>query len=271
MNELEPLLDTSDSARTRALLRAGRCATPPSHFSERMLLGLGLAGAATSLTAAASAHVARSAIAGAASTGSGATSLILVAAKWVAVGVVGGGILAGGVSVAVSPRPKVPGTSSDARHASQAPTARRSAPGDAAALSVPAPEPIPVAMPVDSAAPVESKPGRATPLVPTSATPSTPASAHDGQLGYEVQLIDRTREALAAGDFARASLELDTFEQITKTGVLDREARILRIEVLQKLGQSGRARALAEQYLKTYPNDAHAARLRALAAGAASP
>jgi len=265
MNDLVPLLDTSDSARTRALLRAGRGDTPPSHFSERLLLGLGLAGAVASLTAAASAHVARSAIAGAVSKGSGATSLMLVAAKWVAVGVVGGGILAGGVSVAVSPRLKAPVTSIDAKRASKAPAAQRSAPraSDAAELSVP--------VPVASAEPAESKPVRATPLAPASATSSAQTSAHDGQLGYEVRLIDRTREALAAGDFARASLELDTFEHVTKTGVLDREARILRIDVLQKLGQSGRARVLAGQYLKTYPNDAHAARLRALAAGAASP
>jgi hypothetical protein len=49
--------------------------------------------------------------------------------------------------------------------------------------------------------------------------------------------------------------------------VLDREARVLRIETLYKLGSLARARALTEQYVGLYPNDAHVAQLRALGQG----
>jgi len=43
-----------------------------------------------------------------------------------------------------------------------------------------------------------------------------------------------------------------------------RRFRVLRIDALRALGQTSRARSLAEQYLRQYPNDAHSARLRAL-------
>src|SRR4051812_25957489 len=108
MNELEPLLDFSASARTRALLQAGRREAPPSDFSERLLVGLGVAGAATSVTVAASASAWSSAVSGAASMSSGTASAILAVSKWVAVGALGGGILAGGVDLALAPQPALP-------------------------------------------------------------------------------------------------------------------------------------------------------------------
>ena len=79
-----------------------------------------------------------------------------------------------------------------------------------------------------------------------------------------MQAIDFARHALATGDFTRALAELDAFERMPQTGALEREAKVLRIETLYKLGPVSRARALSEQYLQAFPNDAHAARLRAL-------
>ena len=79
-----------------------------------------------------------------------------------------------------------------------------------------------------------------------------------------MEIIDRARRALAAGNAARAIEELNAFDRAEKTGVLEREARVLRIDALVAQGQSASARRLAEQYLQLYPNDAHAARLRSL-------
>jgi hypothetical protein len=57
---------------------------------------------------------------------------------------------------------------------------------------------------------------------------------------------------------------LDAFEHMTRTGALDREAQVLRIETLNEMGQDARARELASEYLQAFPKDAHTARLRAL-------
>jgi outer membrane protein assembly factor BamD (BamD/ComL family) len=79
-----------------------------------------------------------------------------------------------------------------------------------------------------------------------------------------VQLIDAARRALAQGNFRGALAELDTYDRSAKPGALVREARVLRIEALQRAGETARARALAEQYLLEFPQDAHATRLRSL-------
>lgn len=262
MTKLVPLLDTSENSRTRALLRAGRAELPPSGFSERLLLGLGATAAVSSVASLAAASGTGAAIQGAASTGSGAASLALVTAKWVAVGVLGGGILAGGTELAFTTRTtanSVQAASSGAPHVRvEAPS--RQPVSTAADAPVVAPPESPTVAPLASAAPRTSSHAEAG--SPTVAPPA--ASGNQGQLGREVQAIDFARRALATGDFARALSELDAFERMPQTGVLEREAKVLRIETLYKLGQGSRAQALSNQYLQAFPNDAHAARLRAL-------
>ncbi len=71
-------------------------------------------------------------------------------------------------------------------------------------------------------------------LVAPAALPS-PSS---GLLGREVLQIDRARGALAGGDAGRALRELDIYAQLEQTGVLSREARVLRIDALERLGRS---------------------------------
>lgn len=127
----------------------------------------------------------------------------------------------------------------------------------------------PVTLPVETlAAP------SATPLQPAPTlvkVPDVPPSAgpggQPGQLGREVRAIDHARQLLASGNFSQALLELDAFDRTANTGVLDREARVLRIETLYKLGFVARASALTEKYVGLYPNDAHVAQLRALERG----
>ena len=249
MNELDPLFDVSKNARTRALLQAGRRDAPPSDFSERLLTGLGVAGIATSVTIPASASASSAAVSGAASTSSGTAGAVLAVSKWVAVGVLGGGILAGGVDLALSPQPALPVAGVARPNPEPAGAPPRQPLRENAVAVTPQPAPVTSVEPVD-VAPVAAAPAR--------------ASANPGQLGREVALIDRARQALGAGDAARASKELDSFDRSEKTGVLEREARILRIDALSAQGQTSRARLLAEQYLQLYPNDAHSARLRAL-------
>jgi Tetratricopeptide repeat len=264
MNKLVPLLDASRNSRTRALLRAGRAEAPPSGFSERLLLGLGATAAVSSVASGAAASGAGAAIKGAASTGSGAASLALVTAKWVVVGVLGGGILAGGTELAFSTGMRT--TSANAASSSSgAPRGAVKAPAKQLVAAVPS---VAVATPQDSptvapAAPRTSSYAQAG-LSATAAPASSAPSAQQGQLGREVQAIDFARHALASGDYARALAELDAFERMPQTGVLEREAKVLRIETLYKLGQVSRAQALSDQYLQAFPNDAHAARVRAL-------
>lgn len=249
MTELRPLVEASASSATRELLRAGRSDAPGREFSERLLIGLGVGAAATTVSAFASAGTAAAALQGAASTGSGTASLTVLAAKWVAVGVVGGGILAGSAEVAFSPPRVEPVTKAVA---SAAPKPAR------------APKPGPLSQP--SAAlvtPLEAEPTNEAEQPKAVAAPPSAAPLEGGKLGHEVEAIDRARRAMAAGKLQQALRELDAFERIEGTGVLAREAKVLRIEALYRLGEDARARQLAEQYRAAYPNDSHLTRLRA--------
>jgi hypothetical protein len=259
MTDIVPLLETSESLRARELLKAGRADVPPDGFSDRLLVGLGVAGVVSSVTVTASAGVAGGAVQGAASTGSGAASLGLLGAKWVAVGVLGGGILAGGAELALSPHAPAQVASAEAARSRSEPAPTKKATERAPKVVV-----TEQVAPARSAAPA---PLEAKPVVSPSAASTVNASVEQGQLGREVQAIDRARRARAAGDRARTLTELDAFERITRTGALDREAQVLRIETLYEMGQESRARELASKYLGAFPNDAHTARLRALMKG----
>jgi len=86
-----------------------------------------------------------------------------------------------------------------------------------------------------------------------------------GALAREVERIDQARAAVAAGAGERALAELERYARERETGVLDREAWLLRIDASLLLGQGARAGELARGYLARFPRDAHEARLRAIA------
>jgi hypothetical protein len=98
--------------------------------------------------------------------------------------------------------------------------------------------------------------------LPSAATSSPPS----GQLGRDVELIDQVRRALRAHNTSLALNALDRYKLVASTGVLDREARVLRIQALRDAGNIAGASKLAAQYIADFPDDAHAARLRAQAA-----
>lgn len=257
MTDLRPLLEVSESSHACELLKAGRADAPADGFSDRLLAGLGVAGAVSSVTVTASAGTAGAAVHGAAATGTGAMSLGLVAAKWVAVGMLGGGILAGGTDLLLSrlAPPEVARTAPQ-RSGSESRAQPTLAIEPHEAVAAEAVEPLPSA----TLRQADAKPRSSV----ASAGSAAAASVEQGQLGREVQAIDRARRARAAGNLMQALSELDAFEQVSRTGVLDREARVLRIETLFEIGQPKRASELADQYLQAFPNDAHAGRLRAL-------
>lgn len=242
MSDLEPLLTNTKNARLRALLDAGQNEQPPPELSAKLVVGLGLG---------TSALVVSSAAAGAASLAPGkvaSSNLVVVVIKWLAIGAVGGGLVAGGASAAFSPSPS-PAVSTPALLA--APSATHSQ------LATPA-----IAALAASTKEAESQPEPAH--TAGRAAPAPVPSSSSGQLGREVRLIDAARAALAQGNVALATSRLAEYRQTASTGVLDREARVLQIEVVYRSGDRAKATALARAYEQEYPNDAHVARLRAL-------
>lgn len=258
MTLLEPLASSSGNVHTRALLRAGQNDGPPEDFEAKLLVGLGVVSSTMGVALSASAGTVAS---GAAKTSAGG-ALWLVAAKWVAVGAVGGGILASGVSHVLSPTPVV-ATTTTAVQPAAAPPLVKSVSEQVALPSLPN-----VARPasVDSPRALESAEPEATPSKVGAAPPSARIAMASGQLGREVAQFDRARAALTAGEAARALSLLDDFDRMARTGVLDREARVLRVDALERLGRVAEARVQAERFLQIYPHDPHATRLRTLQA-----
>lgn len=246
------LLDSSKNPRSRELLRAGVTdgPTPAAMRATALALGVG-----TSLTITTSA-----AATAATASGLGAPSLGVVAAKWIAIGTLGGVVLAGGASAVTTP-------AEPAKTASAVPVFARSQPKlttqpGAGTASAAALEPPPAVGPAPTAAAL-------TPLRTLSASASAALSAgaaapEQPDLAMDVAAIDAARAALADGDVARTLRLLDQYGATRKTGTLDREAQLLRIDALTRAGDHGAGRALAEQYLSRFPRDPHAGRLRAL-------
>jgi hypothetical protein len=259
MKELERLLEVSQSARTRALLRAGRAERSPEGFSEGIIAGVAAAAATSVATGSAAASLASTELGKAAlaagTSGVVTPSLALVAVKWVTVGVIGGGLLAAGAELALPAEP----AAARAPVASKANVSRHdSARASHVARSDPAPaEP-------EAAASV-ARPNSLPAVAPRAGAGAAAVAGvtHGGQLGREVQIIDRVRRALASGNPTLALSELDAYARVARTGALDREARVLRIETMRVAGDEVGARQLADKYLVEFPNDAHTPRLRA--------
>jgi hypothetical protein len=244
------LLDSARNPNARELLRAGLEERPKPAALRATALALGVT-ASVALTAPATAMV--------------APSLALMAAKWVAVGTLAGITLAGGVNViATRVVASSPAPSAAPLRPSTAPSTRVAAPPVVREPAV-VPEP---------AADVSPRAGARSPVsapAPNIALPPANAERHSTAmlperpgLAGEVANIDAARRALAAGDAGTALQQLEQYYGRARTGTLDREAQLLRIDALLRAGQSARAHQLAEQYLASYPHDPHAARLRGL-------
>lgn len=278
MSLLKPLIDSSSSDRARELLRAARADRPRGAAAQRTLAALGVAGTTTAVTTVALGSAA-AAPAGSTLGLGGAVSLPAIAAKWVLVGTLGGLALASGATLAFSKREPTPTAHAApfTPSAKQRPTTVVAAPAQASdtlpAPSEPEAEPAPVepvheaaaaaprVVPAASAGKVE--PEHAPFTAPSQAAFEAPEQS---RLLRDIALLDAARRALKAGNAPQASALLSRYDTERQTHVLDREAQLLRIDVLVAQGERQRAKVLAEAYLRSFPNDTHASHLRSVTA-----
>jgi len=272
MSEFERWVDSSRDGEVRQLLLAGVADRPERHAVERALAGLvaagGVATAATGVAAGTS-----TALTGVAA-GSGfksSTLSVAVIAKWFALGIVSGSVVGGGAGlighglarpqatlvppevathparapVATTPRPTATGATATA---SASTTASASANAVSVELS-----PLPVRSAHERAPSPES-----VPKLPSTASLGPPSAA----LREEVELIDAARRAVAARQIVLASSILDRYASTRVTGVLDREAELLDIQLFELQGRREAAARLARSYVARHPGDANAGRLR---------
>lgn len=264
MNSPIRLLESSPNPTARTLLQAGLRERPQPAALRSTALALGVGGSLAAASASAAAGAGATAIVAPVV----APSLTLMVGKWVALGMVGGVALAGGASLVTAPAAQV-ATTTIAKTVKATPAA---SPAKSASPShapeVPSLEPEVQGAP-PAAATAESKPapGRKARVEMTATSAAAPASAslpNAQSLSREIAMIDASRRALSSGSAAAALAQLDEYAASLRTGTLDREAQLLRIDALALAGQRAAALRLAERYLASYPNDPHATRLREL-------
>lgn len=285
MNRDDRLLHSSGNALTRQLLEAGLRDKPPASALPAVAsaLGLDLSSAPTPVDSTPGAeqgigealtHAAGET--GALATAGATTGPAMLAAKWLVIGAVVGGATAGGglaLQETLREPPTAPTTSAPtlARRADtvrRAPTAAPVKPErapEAPEVETPRPTPTRSSVPLGGAStrgavrarePVASAPAVAEPREPR------PAPSDDAALAREARWIDAARAALARGDLSTARARLDEYDAFRRVGVLDREALVLRIEILARQGELERATALVERFAASYPGDPLLTRLR---------
>jgi hypothetical protein len=130
----------------------------------------------------------------------------------------------------------------------------------------------PIARPAPRAAKVAPPKVAAPPAAtagPTEAAPAATARAPEASsLADEVALLDRARNALVTGDPSRALAILDGYDQAKVGSTLSAEATLLRIEAWVQRGETGRAAALAAEFLRDHPKSPVADRMRSIIQGA---
>ncbi len=100
-------------------------------------------------------------------------------------------------------------------------------------------------------------------VAPASESPTMPL-----QLAKELAQVDAARAALEAKNPSGALWALDTYASTRRTGILDPEAAVLRVEALHWLGRHAEAAQLARALIARDPNTSYAAKLRAIAEAA---
>ena len=84
-------------------------------------------------------------------------------------------------------------------------------------------------------------------------------------LAAEVVLLDRARNALLAHNPSGALRALEQYRKERQTAILEPEANVLQIQVLDQLGEHAAAVRLARNFVQAHPESRHADSLRALA------
>ncbi len=216
------------------LLRSAKHDQPSSGAKDKTLVALGVAGGV-----------------GAAVTATSSTAAALGIAKWIGAGIAIGLITAGSAGL-LQPPAEAPAPPASARHVAPPIRARiASAPREEAPREASPPDPSPSSS-------AEVVPARSAPRV----EPSASAKAERPSLAEEVALLDRAREAVAAGDAGRALTALDEHTRRFPGGALGQEALVLRIEALSMRGDRAAATRLGESFLKSFPQSPLAPRVR---------
>jgi hypothetical protein len=117
-------------------------------------------------------------------------------------------------------------------------------------------KPVPVNAPV-----VVEEAKLASPAPQQNAKPAPPRAA---SLGREIDLIDAARAALSRGDSRGALATLDAYARLYPRGRLGMEAEVLRIDALERSGDTDGARRRAAAFLRHNPKSVLSARVRRL-------
>ena len=280
MKELRRLRDQTNDPFEQELLGAWREGGPGAAGREKAWATLApalapAAGVVASTTTGASAHavvVVKAGAVQAAAAVAAPAGAVMSPSVWFAASAVKWVVLASG-AVAVAALVVAPG-------ASRAPKA-----GGAEAPSVVAPSRAPAiavgsalapahgaaAEPVATAAPTPEPKSPLAARTLTAAAPSVvlsaPASAaaasapDDALIGRQVASLDRAREALGAGDTARALALLDEHDARFPGGALAEEAAVVRVKALLAAGRSAEAGALGRRFVEGHPSSPYAAQI----------
>ncbi|MES1174488.1 MAG: hypothetical protein ABUL62_09165 [Myxococcales bacterium] len=265
------LFDESGSALLKSLLSAARDEAPNHAALQRTLTAVGvgsalIATAGTASAAAAGSVVAAQGVAGAASLGGAkgvASATLLVVIKWLGAGAIAG-ILATSAIYAVTESALPPPS------AAPVPVGKATAPAIVKARSgaaVPALEaPEQIAEPTASAAPAAPSAAPVASVIASAPQPISVSAEVDpaAPLAAELALLDSARQALAAGNSARALRALNDYDVRFEHPNLAPEALYLRLEALTLQGDKAGTQAVARRLLRSYPNGPHAARARSV-------
>ena len=245
------LADPGCPESQRALLRLGADIAPPRDAEARVWTALAgaLGGAAVAAGAGTAADASTRTITTATNVKVSLLSLkvVALAAALTALGVLG-------IAILVTTRHARPPAGAAPVSAVEAPPRGLTPPQPPAQTPTQPPAPTPpgdVAPPVRVAAPTNAGAHRAF---------RSPAR----RLGEETTLIREARQALRAGNAARALRLLEEARQLFPTGVLQQERERLTIEALVKGGRRADAAARAAAFLRRYPDSPHASEIRAL-------
>jgi len=237
----------------RALLQHGVNITPPRDAEARVWMALvGSLGAAAAGGATAAADASTKTVTTTAGVKTGLVSMKIIA---VVAGLTALAAVVALGSYVFGPKTREP---RDVGAAAPVPTVETPA-------GVPQPPPP---VPAVETPPVDAPPPPAT-TVPARTAPGAHRAVRSParRLGDETTLIKDARQALRAGDAARALRLLEESRRLFPAGVLQQERERLAIEALAKAGRGAEASARANAFLKKYPDSPHANEIRARGLG----
>ncbi len=257
------LLESGEETFEVRLLRAHRSERPPDGALIRAEQALWLSAGTAAVSIGATGH------------GAATTMVRAAVLKWFGIGLASGLVAASGARFATDPalRAMLLDERVTTMHAHGATTARN------AASHVEAPlEPVTAALrpatrvtnaPQSAAFSVDSasRKGRADEAAPRATGVDDPSSPTPS-LSAELALLEGARRALVAHRPADVLAALDAYDASATSGVLDQEARLLRIEALLQSGQDVAAKSLAARALQEEPAGPHSGRLRDILAAA---